>query len=183
MSIVPLAPVNRAARINAKRRGPVPDPALGDGTVPDAELRAALETLPPGYRLALPRAGVTSLEQVAAMTDDELLALPKVGPATVARAARCAGRAGGAGVSAPRQKARQPGIEVRHAKKCPGARADGRRCGPTYRAHVYDARTEQRIRRQLRHPHRCEAVAAGRARRAQARRGRRPDPEQGSDRC
>jgi len=40
-----------------------------------------------------------------------------------------------------------PGIETRHRKGCPGARADGRCCKPTYQAHVFDARAGRRIRR------------------------------------
>lgn len=40
-----------------------------------------------------------------------------------------------------------PGIDVRHRKTCPGARADGRCCKPTFQAHVFDARSGKRIRR------------------------------------
>ncbi len=39
------------------------------------------------------------------------------------------------------------GIEVRHRKTCPAARADGKCCQPTYQAHVFDARTGRRIRK------------------------------------
>src|SRR5215210_5006263 len=38
------------------------------------------------------------------------------------------------------------GVEARHRKTCPGARDDGRCCKPTYRASVFDARTDTRIR-------------------------------------
>ncbi len=50
-------------------------------------------------------------------------------------------------VSAPMEKARQPGIEPRHRKKCSSPRADGRCCGASWRAHVFDARTDERIRK------------------------------------
>jgi integrase len=40
-----------------------------------------------------------------------------------------------------------PGIDVRHRKGCPGARADGKCCTPTFQAHVFDKRTERRIRK------------------------------------
>jgi integrase len=39
------------------------------------------------------------------------------------------------------------GIDVRHRKACPGARADGKCCTPTFRAHVFDARNGRRIRK------------------------------------
>lgn len=39
------------------------------------------------------------------------------------------------------------GIDVRHRKTCPGARADGKCCTPTHQAHVYDARSGKRVRR------------------------------------
>lgn len=40
-----------------------------------------------------------------------------------------------------------PGIDVRHRKTCPGARADGKCCGPTFQAHVFDRRSNKRIRK------------------------------------
>jgi hypothetical protein len=39
------------------------------------------------------------------------------------------------------------GIDVRHRRTCPGARADGKCCKPIYQAHVFDARTGKRIRK------------------------------------
>jgi integrase len=39
------------------------------------------------------------------------------------------------------------GIDVRHRRTCPGPRADGRCCQPTYQAHVFDSRTGKRIRK------------------------------------
>jgi len=40
-----------------------------------------------------------------------------------------------------------PGIDVRHRKACPGPRADGKCCKPSYQAHVFDGRSGKRIRR------------------------------------
>ena len=39
------------------------------------------------------------------------------------------------------------GIDVRHRKACAAPRADGRCCGASYQAHVYDASTGQRLRK------------------------------------
>lgn len=39
------------------------------------------------------------------------------------------------------------GIDTRHRKTCPGSRADGRCCTPTYQAHVFDRRSGKRIRK------------------------------------
>lgn len=47
------------------------------------DLRAILATLAPKVRYALPRAGITTIAQVEAMTDGELEALPGVGLGTV----------------------------------------------------------------------------------------------------
>jgi hypothetical protein len=51
---------------------------------PDPDLARLLAGLPPGVRSALPRAGVRTLEQLARMTDQELLAIERVGAKTVA---------------------------------------------------------------------------------------------------
>ena len=40
-----------------------------------------------------------------------------------------------------------PGITVRHRKSCPGPRADGRCCTPSFQAHVFDRRSGRRIRK------------------------------------
>src|SRR4051794_9313483 len=39
------------------------------------------------------------------------------------------------------------GIDVRHRKTCPGYRADGKCCKPTYQANAYDKHTGKLIRR------------------------------------
>src|SRR4051812_47242283 len=39
------------------------------------------------------------------------------------------------------------GIDVRHRKACTNPRDDGKCCGASYQAHVFDARTGQRIRK------------------------------------
>src|SRR5215218_7904194 len=65
---------------------------------------------------------------------------------------------GPGGVGAPPGQAQQeeplmskakatPGIDVRHRKQCRGARADGKCCNPSYQAHVFDKRTNRRIRK------------------------------------
>lgn len=40
-----------------------------------------------------------------------------------------------------------PGIDTRHRRTCPGPRADGRCCTPTYQAHVFDRRSGRRLRK------------------------------------
>jgi integrase len=39
-----------------------------------------------------------------------------------------------------------PGIDTRHRKACPGPRADGKCCTPTFQAYVYDKRNDRLIR-------------------------------------
>lgn len=64
---------------------PVDDAPSRSGSPPvlDPRLRAFMNRVGPRSRLALPRAGIHSLEQAERMSDDELLLLPGVGIGTV----------------------------------------------------------------------------------------------------
>lgn len=55
----------------------------GPQTPTSPELREILHALVPKCQYALPRAGISTIEQVEAMTDEELLSLPEVGHYTV----------------------------------------------------------------------------------------------------
>jgi hypothetical protein len=64
----------RTHRLPDGRRPGEPDPALA----------GLLAGLPPGVRNALPRAGVLTIDDLERLTDDELLAIDRVGAKTVA---------------------------------------------------------------------------------------------------
>lgn len=49
----------------------------------DEEFQSVLDSLPASYRNVLPRAGIRSLAEVAEMSDDELLAVDRIGPAVL----------------------------------------------------------------------------------------------------
>lgn len=59
------------------------DSAAGRPGILEEDLRKVLATFVPKVKYALPRAGITSLKQVSAMTDEEILALPGVGYKTL----------------------------------------------------------------------------------------------------
>lgn len=68
----------------------------------DPALRACLERLPTRGRHALRLAGITTVAQIQAMTDPELLALPGVGWGTVTTLRAALAQPGGVGNDRPR---------------------------------------------------------------------------------
>jgi hypothetical protein len=60
-----------------------PPPKAGAEAAPD--LAEILSHLPPQFRYALPEAGISTLAQLDAMTDSQLLAIKGIGPTVVAR--------------------------------------------------------------------------------------------------
>lgn len=48
------------------------------------EMRGLIDRLPVAYRVVLPKAGIHSVDQLAEMSDEEILALPRVGPGILA---------------------------------------------------------------------------------------------------
>lgn len=79
---------------------PQPRPVIAD------DLQAVLAKLVPKVRYALPRAGITTLEQVTEMTDEQLLRLDGVGQGTVD-----ALRAATVGAAAPPTPSVTPSVE------------------------------------------------------------------------
>ena len=80
----PAVPIKPAPKIPAPRSmDPTETVSFGGASVTRELYEVILEYVPTSYKYKLPQAGIVSLDQVAAMTDAELLVLKGIGPGIV----------------------------------------------------------------------------------------------------